>query len=182
MLTDNCQNHPESIKQIPNGAEAREVCLADISGVHSAILDLERAHSLPPLSFPPKAVLSAGILQSALKAYPIWVTRAKEKFTCVGNVRLYRLAMSCLAPNEEIPVLIIKSRKRDVIKTNYFSELYALSAVLASSLDDVRRLYEAWENNKDNQLFKSAFPLRTKTAFADAFRVSSASLKKKKKP
>lgn len=164
-----------------------QVVLADIDGVHPAITELEKERSLPPLGFSLGLSLRSEqkmeIVQSVLRAMPVRLIKSHGKYKCVSNVQLYRLAASCLSPSEEIPALVITSRnKRDVIQENYLVELYLLPIVLALGLDGVRCLYEIWEDNKDNQLFKSALPLRTKTAFADAFRVSPASLKKKKKP
>lgn len=161
-----------------------QVTLADINGVHPAITELEKELFLPPLGFSLglslKSEQKMEIVQSALRAMPARLTKSHGKYRCIGNVRLYRLAVSCLAPSEEISALVTTSRdKRDVIQPNYLAEIYLLPAVLALGLDDVRRLYEIWKNNKDNQLFKSVLPLRTKTAFADAFRVSPASLTKK---
>lgn len=159
-----------------------QIKLADIDGVHPAITELEKELSLPPLGLSLRSEQKMEIVQSVLRAMPARLIESHGKYKCVGNVRLYRLAASCLSLSEEIPVLITTSRnKRDVIQTNYLVELYLLPIVLALGLDDVRRLYEIWEDNKDTQLFKSALPLRTKIAFADAFRVSPASLKKKKK-
>lgn len=158
-----------------------QVTLADINGVHPAITELEKELSLPPLGISLKSEQKMEIVQSALRAMPARLIESHGKYKCVGNVRLYRLAASCLSLSEEIPALITTSRnKRDVIQTNYLAELYLLPIAFALGLDDVRRLYEIWEDNKDNQLFKSALPLRTKTAFANAFRVSPATLKKKK--
>lgn len=158
-----------------------QVTLADINGVHPAITELEKELSLPPLGISLKSEQKMEIVQSALRAMPVRLIESHGKYKCVGNVRLYRLAASCLSLSEEIPALITTSRnKRDVIQTNYLAELYLLPIAFALGLDDVRRLYEIWEDNKDNQLFKSALPLRTKTAFANAFRVSPATLKKKK--
>lgn len=161
-----------------------QIKLADIDGVHPAITDLEKERSLPPLGLFPKSVQNAAeIVRSTLRESLVRLTKSHGKYRCIGNVRLYRLAASCLSPSEEIPALITTSRnKRDVIQENYLVELYLLPIVLALGLDGVRCLYEIWEDNKDNQLFKSALPLRTKTAFADAYRVSPASLKKRKKP
>lgn len=158
-----------------------QVTLADINGVHPAITELEKELSLPPLGISLKSEQKMEIVQSALRAMPTRLIESHGKYKCVGNVRLYRLAVSCLSLREEIPALITTSRnKRDVIQTNYLAELYLLPIAFALGLDDVRRLYEIWEDKKDNQLFKSALPLRTKTAFANAFRVSPATLKKKK--
>ncbi len=174
----------ESRKACITQIQEIQIKLADIGGVHPAITELEKERSLPPLGLFPKSMQSAAeIVRSTLRESPVRLTKSHGKFRCIGNVRLYRLAASCLSPSEEIPALITTSRnKRDVIQENYLAELYLLPIVLALGLDGVRCLYEIWEDNKDNQLFESALPLRTKTAFADAFRVSPASLKKKKKP
>lgn len=178
---DSDQNHPKQSKPAKE-AELREITLAEICGVHSTILDLERELSLPPIGFPSKE-LTAEILQPALRAYPISVIKTKEKFTCVGNVRLYKVAASCLGPNEKIPVLVLRFRNSsNVIQASYLAELFSLSAVLAMGLGDKRRLYEVWEGNLDKQHFKTAFPLNSKTAFANVFRVSPRSLKNRETP
>ncbi len=177
MQMDSNPNHAEQTQQARE-VEIRRVSLADISGVHNAILELEHELSLPPLSLPSREALSAGILRVTLKAYPVWVVKAKEKFICVGNVQMYRLAASCMAPRDEIPVLVFHTRStRDAIKTNYLVERYVLPAVFALEMDDVRRLHEVWQNNLDNSHFKTAFPVTTTTAFADVFRVSPRSLR-----
>ncbi len=182
MRMDSNQDHPEQAQQAKE-VEIRRISLAEISGVHNAILELESTLSLTPLSLPSREVLNAKILRSALTAYPIWVTRTKEKFVCVGNARLFRLAKSYLGVNDEIPVLVAKSRRtRDVIQTNYLVELYVLPAVFALGLDDVRRLHEIWKNNLENQHLKTAFPLTTKIAFAHAFRISPRSLRNHETP
>jgi hypothetical protein len=157
--------------------EALMVRLVDITAVHGAILELESALSMPPLNLPPEEVRAVKILRSVLIVHPIPVIRAKEKFLCVGNARLFRLAKSCLATNDEIPALVLKSRcTREALQINYLVELYALPAVLALELDDVRRLHDVWKNNPDNPHLSTAFPLTTKSAFANAFRVSPRSL------
>lgn len=175
----------ETKKACITQVQETQIKLADIDGVHPAITDLEKELSLPPLGFSLGLSLRSEqkmeIVQSVLRAMPARLIKSHGKYKCVGNVQLYRLAASCLSPSEEIPALITTSRnKRDVIQPNYLAELYLLPIAFALGLDDVRRLYEIWEDNKDNQLFKSALPLRTKTAFANAFRVSPATLKKKK--
>lgn len=179
MPVENDKNCPEPEKQVPSEVEVWELCLADISSVHSAILELERALSLPPLSFPSQELLGAGILQSALKAFPVRLVQSGEKFICVGGIRFYKLAKYCMASSEKIPVVISKVCKREVVQKNYLAEVYALPVLFAVSLDDARRLHEILENNKDNKLFMNLLPLRTKTAFADAFRISPATLRKK---
>lgn len=159
-------------------AELRLVSLADIADVHDAILELERTLSLVPLSLPSPEMRNAKILRPVLAAYPVWLARAKEKFVCVGNVQMYRLANLCMSPNDEIPALVFKARnKRDVVQMNYLVERYGLPALFALQLDDVRRLHDVWKNNLDSQQFKRAFPITTTTAFANAFHVSPRSLK-----
>lgn len=158
--------------------ELRLVSLADISDVHDAILELERTLSLVPLSVPSPEMRNAKNLRPALAAYPVWLARVKEKFVCVGNVRMYRLANLCMSRNDEIPALVFKARsRRDVVQMNYLVERYGLAALFALELDDVRCLHDVWKNNLDNQQFKAAFPITTTTAFANAFHVSPRSLR-----
>ena len=106
-----------------------QVTLADINGVHPAITVLEKELFLPPLGFSLglslKSEQKMEIVQSALRAMPARLTKSHGKYRCIGNVRLYRLAVSCLAPSEEISALVTTSRdKRDVIQPNYLAEIY----------------------------------------------------------
>lgn len=177
MQMDNSQGSSEQTKRTKE-VEVRAISLADIANVHSAILEMENTLSLTPLSLPSREVRNARILWAALEAYPVWVAKAKEKFVCVGNVQMYRLAASCMAPGDQIPALIIKTRStRDAIQTNYFVERYVLPALFALEMDDVRRLHEVWKNNLENLHLKTAFPVTTTAAFAHIFRVSPRSLK-----
>jgi len=129
------QSSPKA-KMAPNvlGNCAVRMRLENIGLEHHLARDLEREMGLPFFAAPPREHVPAAWVVALLERMPLVVREDHgEGVTCVGNIRLYRLAQIALSGDEMIPVRrdtgSLTARRKQQLREGLLAEAFLLPAV-----------------------------------------------------
>jgi len=99
------------------------LALSEIDGRHPRIIELDAEYGgVTPYRVQPSGHLSQDALFSLMTLCPIVCRRTGSKIYCVGNSRMYQVALECLDPNQRIPVKEVEHRRLIEIDRLYWSE------------------------------------------------------------
>ena len=123
--------------------------LTDILEEHPLARDLEREIGTPFFAAPPHELVPAAWVMALLERMPLIVREDYgEGTTCVGNIRLYRLARIALSGDEMVSVRrdtgsLTAQRKRK-LREGLLAEAFLLPAVFGRRAEEIRALELAW--------------------------------------
>jgi len=138
--------------------------LSDIIGLDPKVLDLEREYGIPPFIHIHDQSLTKEVVLTLLALRPIICRQRGDKVYCVGNTRLYQLALRYIDLDQPVPVIMISSRRLDEIYRLFIAERLLLPIVSNHGRGKSKWLFEQWQNLRPalKRLWKKE-PLRGST-------------------
>lgn len=132
--------------------EYTELPIGDIQDLHPCLISFENKWSIPVFKPPLLSAFTAQGLFLALKNHPIYVSRSRLGYRCIGNVRMYRLAKMALGPEAKVSVSIAPSRPSQTeICKRYLAEFFLLPAIHHLSNREINLYYELWQKFRSAQ-------------------------------
>jgi len=132
--------------------------LSKIAGLHPYVKELESQYTgLAPFSSFNSENLPAQVIHSMLKLNPVIYRNLNGKKYCIGNIRLYQLAVNCLDPSENIQVSL--STVNRGIQAE-ISQLFWAEFLLVPLATDLGKKRHRWLHNlwiKFNQHFENTW-------------------------
>lgn len=125
--------------------ETNALKLGDITGLHPKILELESEHGIPPFVLIDSQDLTPDSVLTLLQLRPIICRSRGDCIYCIGNIRLYQLALQFLAPNQSIPVRMSSKRSLKEIEKIFIAERLILPISTNHGRQKNKWLFSQWK-------------------------------------
>lgn len=156
--------------------------LVDIGGEHSIVTDLDSELNLPYLSQPPQESLPKDVVRILLERTPLLTRQEKGHAVCIGNIRLYRLALVILGPSEFVPTIehsgALTADRIERLRQGLLAETFLLPAVYGRRAPELKALRAAWERAAEAKMLEF-WPCK---GFAGLYGEDAVPPKKKRAP
>jgi hypothetical protein len=140
-------------RAMPRMPSLLSVRLDQISGEHAVVTKL-REELGAYFQEPVKGQMSAAGLVKLAHHYPLHVTKKGNRYSCISGLRILRLLKADLPNETEIPVLLSKRLREDVLRDIACFDLALTPVVLALHPRDKRVMGGLWQRQKDSKVFR----------------------------
>ncbi len=126
------------------------VRMEDISGEHGLVREFDQFLNLPYFPQPKPEFLPTDVVRILLGRTPLLVYRERKgQYTCIGNVRIYRMARLAFEPSELVPTISYSGSltkiRRERLWEGLLIETFLLPAVFGRRGAELSALNAAWE-------------------------------------
>lgn len=126
--------------------ERSTACLSNIVGLDPIVIELEKNHGIPPYVYIHDQDLTEDAVLTLLELCPIVCRQRGTKVYCVGNIRLYQLALQFIDRDQPIPVRMISTRKLDEINRLFAADRLLMPIVTNQGRSKNKWLFDLWKS------------------------------------
>jgi len=150
--------------------ENKALPIGDIPEIHECLQSARKHLALPPIAQPSIKDINSAAFQSLLMTFPPLVTQYRDKYRCVGNIRMWEICRNWLEPDQKVPVRVVIGRfNRDFWERNQVIELFYGSVIYGLIAEDAASLYQLSKDWPTELGVPPLFP--SKAAYGRAMRV-----------
>ncbi len=119
--------------------------ISKINGLHHHMLKLMEAGGIAPYSYVSSDDFPQDVLLSVIELCPIVCRNVRGRLLCVGNTRIYQLALKCFDPEQPVPVTVLSGKQLLQIDKLYWAENFILPIMTDMGRSRYTWLHGLWQ-------------------------------------